>query len=241
MKHSIKTKILCFLISVLLVMQIVPFSTFAVNEINNGSSSTTFIDEADENNIGILYELEEKRDEYSKTFKLEDGSFLELTSFNPIHTLVDDEWEDTNIANTENIETVEDAVQLFNLENVATTTSSARSISDFYASESTAKMKAFSWDGNNYVATNSLKILNEDSAIVAKPNELGASPGKTRVVVTAQVILNCEKGDPAENGDEDIEHNYVAVYEAITPWTEETTIYDIDSYYGDIVYDSLNI
>ncbi len=241
MKHSIKRKILSLLLSVLIVMQIVPFSTFAFEEINDSPSPTTFASTVDEDTPEILYELEEKRDEYSKTFKLEDGSFLELTSFNPIHTLVGDEWVDNNSINTENIETVEDAVQLLNSESVAANASSARSISNIYASESTAKMKAFSWSNNNYVATDSLKIINDNSAIVAKPNELGATPGKTRIVVTAQVILNCEKGNPDENDGEDIEHNYIAVYEATAAWTEETTTYDIDGYYGDIVYDSVNV
>ena len=188
-----------------------------------------------------LYELEEKRNEYSKTFKLEDGSFLELTSFRPIHTLIDNEWVDGNTLNTENIETVADAIQLFNSESVATNSSSARSISNVYDSESTAKIKAFSWSDNNYVATDSLKIINDNSAIVVKPNELGATPGKTRIVTNAQVILNCEKGDPEENDGEDIEHNFIAVYEATVAWTEETMSYDIDSYYGDIIYDSINI
>lgn len=54
MKHSIKTKILCLLLSVLFVMQIVQFSTFAVEETSSNPSSSTITSVVSENDSETL-------------------------------------------------------------------------------------------------------------------------------------------------------------------------------------------
>ena len=94
MKHSIKSKILCSLLSVLLVMQIVPFSTFAVEESINNSSSTVPTDNISEDTSDILYEVVEKRNEYTKVYKLSDGSYYEVISNEPVHVYNNGRWEE---------------------------------------------------------------------------------------------------------------------------------------------------
>lgn len=44
----------------------------------------------------ILYEVEEKRDEYSKTYKRADGSYTAVVSSTPIHTYENGEWKEIN-------------------------------------------------------------------------------------------------------------------------------------------------
>ena len=92
MKHSIKTKILCSLLSVLLVMQIVPLSTLAVEKPNIISSEIASADVSLKESPDILYEVVEKRSEFTKVYKLSDGSYYEVISNEPVHIFNNGYW-----------------------------------------------------------------------------------------------------------------------------------------------------
>lgn len=264
MKHSIKTKILCSLLSVLFVMQTVPFSTFAVEKTSDTLPYTASAENGLNETPDILCEVVEKRDMYTKVYKMTDGSFCEIKSFSPVHEFVDGEWIEIRSANTDGVETLEEATQilssgsdsasaLFSLTNSEQTMSSEASIRAFSKNEEA--------EDERYYETANLEVINEDSAVIVYPEVLDAVLGKTRIVVHAQVVMNCELNQFANN-----EHNYITAYEAtkeiekeqvITypetdpeadpeaepeePTVTENITYDVDGGYGDMIFDNVNI
>ena len=260
MKHSIKRKILSLLLSVLIVMQIVPFSTFAFEETSDIPSYTVSTENGLNETPDILYEVVEKRDMYTKVYKMTDGSFCEIKSFSPVHEFVDGEWIEICSANTDGVETLEEATQI-----LSSGSDSASALFSLSNSEQTvsdeASIRAFSKDeeaeDDRYYETANLEVINEDSAVIVYPEALDAVRGKMRMVVQAQIVMNCELNQFAND-----EHNYITAYEAtkeiekdyevIIPETEpedepedpiviEKFIYDVDNGYGDLIFDNVNI
>ena len=103
-----KTKTTCKIISIflvaLLVLQILPmeliakaYTEFMAMKNMPRENVTTLVDDKDFS-TEILYEVEEKRDEFTKVYKKKDGSYTALFSSEPLHFMQDGKW--TNIDNT---------------------------------------------------------------------------------------------------------------------------------------------
>lgn len=240
MKHSIKTKILCSLLSVLLVMQIVPFSSFAVEETSDTFSSTASTENISEDTSDILYEVVEKRDEFTKVYKLTDGSFYEIKSFSPIHEFIDGEWQEI-VAESNEPDTIEEALCYLNDNNADSeyAVSMASSLENITTS-STATLTGFSaleaGDDEPYYSTDSLKIEYDKSVVFVKPDALGTVPGKTRVVVNANIILNCNATTLEDDG-----LRYITASQATSAWNENTTEYNVFSDSGEVYFDCVNV
>lgn len=106
MKKRFKTacKVISVFLTVLLVLQIAPMQIIAdayteAMAIKNmpRETVTTFADDEDFS-AEILYEVEEKRDEYTKVYKKNDGSYTAMVSSEPLHFMQDGKW--TDIDNT---------------------------------------------------------------------------------------------------------------------------------------------
>ena len=91
------TKILSVFLSVILIIGIVPMQVFAIGtkEISEIVHESTDI-ENDE--VEILYEVEESRDKYTKVYKKSDGTYTAMVSLEPLHFMQDGKW--TDIDNT---------------------------------------------------------------------------------------------------------------------------------------------
>lgn len=117
MKKRFKTacKVISVFLTVLLVLQIAPMQLIAdayteAIAIKNmpQETVTTFADDEDFS-AEILYEVEEKRDEYTKVYKKNDGSYTAMVSSEPLHFMQDGKWTDidnTLVASVENGENV---------------------------------------------------------------------------------------------------------------------------------------
>ena len=103
-----KTKTTCKIISIflvaLLVLQILPmeliakaYTEFMAMKNMPRENVTTLVDDKDFS-TEILYEVEEKRDEFTKVYKKKDGSYTALFSSEPLHFMQDGKW--TDIDNT---------------------------------------------------------------------------------------------------------------------------------------------
>lgn len=106
MKKGFKTmvKVLSVFLTVLMVLQIVPMQLIAnayteAMAIKNmpREDVTTFSNDEDFS-AEILYEVEEKRDEFTKVYKKNDGSYTAMVSSEPLHFIQDGKW--TDIDNT---------------------------------------------------------------------------------------------------------------------------------------------
>ena len=103
-KRKLWFKTLAVFMAALMVIQILPMTVFA-NEKANIEALTPALTETEPANIE--YELEDKRDEFSKTYLLEDGTYATYVSKAPIHAKSDDgKWQD--IATIDTPETMEE-------------------------------------------------------------------------------------------------------------------------------------
>ena len=91
MKTKVWLRILSIILSVLLIIEILPMSVFA-QELNNIES--TDIGTEIEEEATIIGEIESERTENTKHFRLSDGSFIAATYPEPVHYMVDGEWEE---------------------------------------------------------------------------------------------------------------------------------------------------
>ncbi len=90
MKKKLWLRILSTILSICLIIEIIPMSVLA-QELNDTESITvdTEIEEAT-----IIGEIESERTENTKHFRLSDGSFIAATYPEPVHYMVDGEWEE---------------------------------------------------------------------------------------------------------------------------------------------------
>lgn len=122
-----KTKKACKILSVffafLIVVQILPLQVLAENVtdaiahqqfINNVVNNPTSVD--DDSDAEILYEVEEKRDEYTKVYKKSDGTYTAVKTVEPLHYLHDGVWEEINNSMTLNGNHYTNIDNLFNVE-----------------------------------------------------------------------------------------------------------------------------
>ena len=111
MKRSIKTKALCAILSLLLILQLTPIASFAEeNELTETTVPIFETNEATQGTSEIVCELEDKRTEYTKEFLLKDGSYYSVTTTYPMHIMSNGEWENSSqvLDNTATIRTVDE-------------------------------------------------------------------------------------------------------------------------------------
>ena len=84
---------------------------FVQNAINNPAAAEQTTPEAE-----ITFEVEEKRDEYTKVYKKDDGTYTAVMSAEPLHYLKDGEWEEINNSLLPNGDTYSNAENSFTVE-----------------------------------------------------------------------------------------------------------------------------
>lgn len=119
---SMRKLLSVFLVS-LIVMQILPLQVLA-ESITDAIEHKEFIEDVLnnptlENNTSdaeILYEVEEKRDEYTKVYKKSDGTYTAIMTEEPLHYLNDGVWEEINNSMSLNGNLYTNLDNLFNVE-----------------------------------------------------------------------------------------------------------------------------
>lgn len=152
------SKILAIVLSVLTIMSVMPMQTFAI-EYQNYKELTDFVEINEEQEI-IKEEVISERQENSKTFLLEDGTYCDLIFLNPIHKQNDGEWVDIT-----NIETydVNDASIKSVASKLSTTTNDGLVMKDTKVSLSLMTVEE-DYDANpNYKTTQGFAKLNDES------------------------------------------------------------------------------
>ncbi|MBR0414601.1 MAG: hypothetical protein IJI67_05995 [Clostridia bacterium] len=101
---KVLNKCISLLLVVVLTVTVFTVNTFAANDVKENSKET-----ASEETLKVESEIVEKRDEFTKVYQLEDGSFYEITSVKPLHILENDEWVDAKKVSVPN--TVKDVAK----------------------------------------------------------------------------------------------------------------------------------
>lgn len=100
---SFGSKMLAILLTMTMIIGILPMTVFA-EEVGEALARQEYIDNLLENpaqpeeeeKAEVLYEVKEKRDEYSKVFKRSDGTYTAVVSSTPLHYDNDGVWEDVD-------------------------------------------------------------------------------------------------------------------------------------------------
>lgn len=90
-KSKMFLRIISIILSILLIIEVLPMSVFA-QELQ--SIESTNIDTESEEEATIIGEIESERTENTKHFRLSDGSFIAATYPEPVHYMVDGDWEE---------------------------------------------------------------------------------------------------------------------------------------------------
>ena len=122
-----KTKKMCKALSVFLafvmIAQILPLQALAEN-VTDAIAHQQFINDVvnnptsveDDSDAEILYEVEEKRDEYTKVYKKSDGTYTAIMTEEPLHYLNVGVWEEINNSMSLNGNLYTNLDNLFNVE-----------------------------------------------------------------------------------------------------------------------------
>lgn len=104
-KIRILLKTVAFSLAIVLMVQMLPLSTIST-AINNDSIIEQSVIESTENELPVIVgEVEKLRDEYTKHFRCEDGTFIAATYNTPVHYEENGEWKEidnTLVTNTNN-------------------------------------------------------------------------------------------------------------------------------------------
>lgn len=100
--RTVISKFLAIFLSVLFITEFLPVQIMA-QAYSNSTAQKSYTKDlienpsaSEENTADILYEVVEKRDEYTKVYKKSDGSYTALVSKSPIHHFDNGVWEEIN-------------------------------------------------------------------------------------------------------------------------------------------------
>ena len=104
-KTRMLLKIVAFFLSIVLIVQILPLSMISTAIKNDLIIEQSIAESITDELPAIIGEVESLRDEYTKHFRCEDGSFVAAIYNTPVHYQENNEWKDINntlIANNNN-------------------------------------------------------------------------------------------------------------------------------------------
>lgn len=85
-------RLLAILLSFVLITCSLPLQSFAASKTKDTSELKVSTADTKEEDLKVIGEVEEKRDEFTKVFALEDGSLYEVKSSTPLHIKKNNEW-----------------------------------------------------------------------------------------------------------------------------------------------------
>ena len=217
MKRSLKTKAICVILSLLLLMQIAPLSTIAVETENATLSNLSEVNEKE--NIEISCEIVESRTEYSKVFLLSDDTFYNINTTYPLH-LWDSSNGWTNIYNDfDNANTIDDVKTIVNSINISSTSANTVQLtSETTGSSSYAEIVPVFNSGICWATEyEAYEIEAGDGALRITPNSIVPFTARNKVINSAYLTFNRAEIDNPVSSE-------ITIYEGI----EEVTATNID-------------
>lgn len=217
------SKILAIVLSVLTIMSIMPMQTFATEYQNYKelSDCVTINDEP----LVIKEEVVSERQENSKTFLLEDGTYCDLIFSNPIHKNYNGEW--TDLTNTETYIAEGVSVSVAASQLSSTTTDDGLIMFDPKVSLSLATIAENIDATPDYAITEGVAKLNDTSyGIVTFNTESNKNYEKAEATINVNLIMDYYS-------DEDLEENSISISPLYLDLSKENiTFSDIVDEYG---------
>ena len=230
MKHKSAKMVMSLIISLLFVLEIIPMNVFAALNTENMNLNVSEIKNDEVPNV--VAEIVEERDEFSKVYLLEDGSYYSVTTYAPIHKKVNEEWEnidkDLDVLESKMIETIEETLQQVSMKSFEE--HSVRTLSDVYAFANMSNTEI-----NSSLTTKNFNCtpypggtirFKTNSVMLVKPNVVNNFLSENKVILEANLVIPCSVG--ANNS---IDARLYAK-EIKSSWSNNTSINALDSLGG---------
>lgn len=217
------SKFLAVILTVLTIVSILPMQTFAT-EYQNYKELTDFVTISEEPLV-IKEEVISERQENSKTFLLEDGTYCDLIFSNPIHKNYNGEW--TDLTNTETYIAEGVSVSAAASQLSSTTTDDGLIMLDQKVSLSLATIAENIDATPDYAITEGVAKLNDTSyGIVTFNTESNKNYEKAEATINVNLIMDYYS-------DEDLEANSISISPLYLDLSKENiTFSDIVDEYG---------
>ena len=102
-------KSLALILTIVMLISAIPLSCFSAEK--KAAEPTTANMQTDEKELKVIGEVEEKRNEFTKVYTLEDGSFYEVKSSSPLHVKKDNKWVDaTKVESPESVKDIDSTI-----------------------------------------------------------------------------------------------------------------------------------
>ena len=227
MKNKRIRRGVALIVSVLVGLQLFPMSALAAMMVTEEIATNV---SASGNNAvpDIVAEVVEEREEFSKVYLLEDGSYYQITTCSPIHEEVNGEWE--NISNNLNEvlpQNTEEAESLLQQAVLSHTVSITRDIANAttYAIKATEEPITEEFYNCDEIMGGSHNFT-EGSRILIKPNEVGNFLAENKTILEANIVIDCSI-EP--------ENSRIYVKQIDQPWENINNYNDISTYAGETV------
>lgn len=181
-KSKVFFKIIAIFMSILLVLQILPFSVIAANigEANSTIDLTHLNTSASvEKSSGIIGEVETLRDEYTKHFRREDGSFVAAIYSEPVHYIDNGVWKE--IDNTIEVDDMNKSSQM----------NASLPLAQTYSVSKTSTPITFPSDIKN----GSISVKHNDNTLFFAIEDDVANNNTVKSISTSKEALSVSKAD----------------------------------------------
>ena len=148
------------------------------------SENTTINSSSPDYSDNIIREVEEERDEFSKTFLMSDGTYYTYVSPVAIHEFIEDKWVDIDDSLSETPATIPEAEETVK-EYINEAEKTASQISTFSLSEPNTSVTITGIGGVTQTTTG--YRLTGNSALVIKPNEIIKYSANNKVLLSATI------------------------------------------------------
>lgn len=229
MKKCLISQFIAVIVSFAIVVQILPINVMASAIEDISINTNQMVTSATEEIPNIVAEVIEERDQFSKVYLLEDGSYYSISTYAPIHENVNGKWEtiDEELDEfTESVETVESSLQQASVNLLQESNISLLSDSSPVDVQSSNLIKKI-LDLEEFVDRtpgNSEIVFNENIVLLLKPSSLNYHLNHNKVVLEANLSAYCSVESDHTSS------SLIYLREMSVDWNEESTFEDFEDF-----------
>lgn len=218
-KKAKMKKIIATVLSAIIMTQVIPISASAIQNLKRTEIGESSLKESVPN---IVKEIKDERGEFNKVYLLEDGSYCNISTFAPIHKIVNGKWENIKSSTTEDVETIEQAKTELQSISSEQHTINIKKVAQKYKTREIQNDSSFTFNIVNGSLDNGTISLSSWGSFAIKQNSLGKYIDQNKLITNVSINANYD----CITDDEDT--CTVSIYEMPQMnWDEQTDLSNI--------------